>query len=268
MEKNVLHIWPRRSFMMIALPNPDGSFTCTLFWQFDGASSFSAIRSNDDVRTFFETEFPDAVPLMPTLLDDFHENPTGSMVTVRCRPWHVRDKVVLLGDAAHAVVPFYGQGMNAAFEDVVVLDECIKRFAPDWSRVFEQYEAQRKPNVDALADLAIDNFIEMRDKTASRAFHMRKKLERSLHRRLPGFFTPLYSMVSFSRIPYADALRRARRQDRTVLIVGSIVLMLLLTVVFRIWLGDRWVACASLAAVLVSGIVQWIGTRMNRRAES
>jgi kynurenine 3-monooxygenase len=122
MEKNALHIWPRKSFMMIALPNPDGSFTCTLFWQFEGPRSFATTQTDDDVRRFFEEEFPDAVPLMPTLLEDFRQNPTGSLVTIRCAPWSYRDKVCLLGDAAHAVVPFYGQGMNAAFEDCVVLD--------------------------------------------------------------------------------------------------------------------------------------------------
>ena len=129
MEKNALHIWPRRSFMMIALPNPDGSFTCTLFWEFEGPRSFATTKTDDDVRRFFDEEFPDAVPLMPTLLEDFRENPTGSLVTIRCAPWFYRDKVCLLGDAAHAVVPFYGQGMNAAFEDCIVLDECLERIS-------------------------------------------------------------------------------------------------------------------------------------------
>jgi kynurenine 3-monooxygenase len=128
MEKNALHIWPRKSFMMIALPNPDGSFTCTLFWEFEGPRSFATMKSHEDVRRFFEEEFPDAVPVMPTLLEDFCENPTGSLVTIRCAPWYYRDKVCLVGDAAHAVVPFYGQGMNAAFEDCVVLDVCLEEF--------------------------------------------------------------------------------------------------------------------------------------------
>src|SRR6266487_746043 len=128
-EKNALHIWPRKSFMMIALPNPDGSFTCTLFWEFEGRRSFTTTKTDDDVRRFFDEEFPDAVPLMPTLLEDFKNNPTGSLVTIRCAPWYYRDRVCLVGDAAHAVVPFYGQGMNAAFEDCVVLDECLEKFA-------------------------------------------------------------------------------------------------------------------------------------------
>ena len=168
MEKNALHIWPRKSFMMIALPNPDGSFTCTLFWEFEGPRSFATTKTDDDVCDFFGEEFPDAVPLMPTLLEDFRENPTGSLVTIRCAPWYYQDKVALVGDAAHAVVPFYGQGMNAAFEDCVVLDECLEEFPGNRERAFAEYFVRRKENADALADLAIGNFIEMRDKTASR----------------------------------------------------------------------------------------------------
>lgn len=227
MEKNALHIWPRHSFMMIALPNPDGSFTCTLFWQFDGPESFASIRGDDDVRRLFDREFPDAVPLMPTLLEDFKQNPTGSMVTVRCRPWRHGGKVALVGDAAHAVVPFYGQGMNAAFEDCIVLDECLRRHAPDWEKAFAAYEKARKPNTDALADLAIKNFHEMRDKTASRTFRLRKKVERTLHRFLPDWYTPLYTMVSFTRTPYAEAVERARRQDRTVLWAACTAVLLI-----------------------------------------
>src|SRR5947209_2175858 len=164
MAKHALHIWPRRSFMMIALPNPDGSFTCTLFWEFEGPRSFATTQTDDDVRRFFDEEFPDAVPLMRTLLQDFHENPTGSLVTVRCAPWFYQDKVALVGDAAHAVVPFYGQGMNAAFEDCVALDECLAETPNERSRAFGEYFNERKRNADALADLAVANFIEMRDK--------------------------------------------------------------------------------------------------------
>src|SRR4030095_10479505 len=153
MEKNALHIWPRKSFMMIALPNPDGSFTCTLFWEFDGPRSFANTKTDVEVRRFFDEEFPDAVPLMPELLSDFNENPPGSLVTIRCAPWHYRDKVALVGDAAHAVVPFYGQGMNAAFEDCVVLDECLAGSPNDRERAFTEYFARRKENADALADL-------------------------------------------------------------------------------------------------------------------
>ncbi len=226
MEKNALHIWPRKSFMMIALPNPDGSFTCTLFWEFEGPRSFATTKTDDDVRRFFGEEFPDAVPLMPTLLEDFKNNPTGSLVTIRCAPWYYGDKVCLLGDAAHAVVPFYGQGMNAAFEDCVVLDECLDKFPDNRERAFAEYFSRRKKNADALADLAIGNFIEMRDKTASRTFRAKKKLDHLLEATLPGMYLPLYTMVTFTRIPYAQAARRARLQDR-ILYSALIVLVLI-----------------------------------------
>jgi kynurenine 3-monooxygenase len=216
MEKEALHIWPRKSFMMIALPNPDGSFTCTLFWEFKGPRSFETTTRDDEIRRFFDAEFPDAVPLMPTLLEDYRENPTGSLVTIRCAPWSYKDKVALVGDAAHAVVPFYGQGMNAAFEDCVVLDECLAQFAGDRERAFAEYFSRRKENADALADLAVQNFIEMRDKTASRTFRAKKKLDHLLEGLLPGIYLPLYPMVTFTRIPYAAAARRARGQDRIV----------------------------------------------------
>jgi kynurenine 3-monooxygenase len=234
-EKNALHIWPRKSFMMIALPNPDGSFTCTLFWEFEGPRSFATTKTDDDVRRFFGEEFPDALPLMPMLLEDFKNNPTGSLVTIRCAPWYYRDRVCLLGDAAHAVVPFYGQGMNAAFEDCIVLDECLDKFANDRERAFAEYFERRKENADALADLAIGNFIEMRDKTASRTFRAKKKLDHLLEAALPGVYLPLYTMVTFTRVPYAQAARRARLQDRilysalvTLILIGILVLAVLL----------------------------------------
>lgn len=227
MKKNALHIWPRKSFMMIALPNPDGSFTCTLFWEFKGPRSFETTTTDDDVRRFFNEEFPDAVPLMPTLAEDFRENPTGSLVTIRCAPWFYKDKVALVGDAAHAVVPFYGQGMNAAFEDCVVLDECLAAFPQNRERAFAEYFSRRKENADALADLAVENFIEMRDKTASKAFRAKKKLDHLLEGLLPGIYLPLYSMVTFTRMPYAQAARRARRQDRIVYVglIASAVML-------------------------------------------
>ena len=236
MEKNALHIWPRKSFMMIALPNPDGSFTCTLFWEFDGPRSFAATRTDDEVRRFFDEEFPDAVPLMPALLTDFNENPTGSLVTIRCAPWHYLDKVALVGDAAHAVVPFYGQGMNAAFEDCVALDECLAEFSSDRQRAFAEYYRRRKANSDALADLALHNFIEMRDKTASRVFRAKKKLDHALEGALPGIYLPLYFMVSFTRIPYAEATRRAERQDRIVYgVLISVVFLVVFLLGVAIW---------------------------------
>ncbi len=227
MEKHALHIWPRKSFMMIALPNPDGSFTCTLFWEFAGPRSFATTKSDEEVRRFFGEEFADAVPLMPSLLEDYRENPTGSLVTIRCAPWHYQDKIALVGDAAHAVVPFYGQGMNAAFEDCVVLDECLAEFPTDRGRAFAEYSARRKENGDALARLAVENFIEMRDKTASPVFRAKKKLDHFLEGALPGAYLPLYTMISFTRIPYAAAERRAKRQD--LIVYASLVGLSLLT---------------------------------------
>jgi kynurenine 3-monooxygenase len=231
MEKEALHIWPRKSFMMIALPNPDGSFTCTLFWEFEGPRSFASTKTDDDVHRFFDGEFPDAVPLMPALLEDFKNNPTGSLVTIRCAPWFYKNKVTLVGDAAHAVVPFYGQGMNAAFEDCVVLDECLAEFPDNRERAFAEYFARRKENAEALADLAIDNFIEMRDKTASKTFRAKKKLDHALEAALPGIYLPLYTMVTFTRIPYAEAAQRARQQDSIIytgLTLVSIIIVALL----------------------------------------
>src|SRR5438128_4680551 len=236
MEKNALHIWPRKSFMMIALPNPDGSFTCTLFWEFEGPRSLATTKTDDDIRRFFEEEFPDAVPLMPNLLDDFRNNPTGSLVTIRCAPWVYKDRVALVGDAAHAVVPFYGQGMNAAFEDCVVLDECLEKFRDNRERAFSEYFLKRKEHADALADLAIGNFIEMRDKTASKTFRAKKKLDHLLEGLLRGIYLPLYTMVTFTRIPYAEAARRARLQDRIVfagIVALTLSILLLSILLFR-----------------------------------
>jgi kynurenine 3-monooxygenase len=237
MEKNALHIWPRKSFMMIALPNPDGSFTCTLFWEFEGARSFATTKTDADVRRFFDEEFPDAFPLMPTLLEDFRENPTGSLVTIRCAPWFYYDKVCLLGDAAHAVVPFYGQGMNAAFEDCVVLDECLEKFSDNRQRAFSEYFSRRKENTDALADLAIGNFIEMRDKTASKTFRAKKRLDHLLEAALPGTYLPLYTMVTFTRTPYALAAKRARAQDLLVYTSLTLIFAILIGVTF--WFVGR-----------------------------
>ncbi len=226
-EKHALHIWPRGSFMMIALPNADGSFTCTLFWPFEGPNSFAALQSERDVLAFFEAQFPDAVPLLPDLVRDFQHNPTSALVTVRCKPWHVDGRVVLLGDACHAVVPFLGQGMNAAFEDCSVLVQCLQEHPEDRTAAFAAYEARRKPHLDTLARLCVENFVEMRDRVGSRLFLLRKKLDVLLHALLPGWYLPLYTMVEFTRIPYADAVRRARRQERIVAAVGLALLGLL-----------------------------------------
>ena len=170
---------------------------------------------------------------MPTLLEDFKNNPNGSLVTIRCAPWYYRDRVCLLGDAAHAVVPFYGQGMNAAFEDCVILDECLEKFPNNREHAFAEYFSRRKENADALADLAIDNFIEMRDKTASRAFRAKKKLDHFLEAVLPGMYLPLYTMVTFTRVPYAQAARRARLQDRIVYGTFAVLILVLLFLFIR-----------------------------------
>jgi kynurenine 3-monooxygenase len=234
MEKHALHIWPRGSFMMIALPNQDGSFTCTLFWPLEGPNSFAALNSAGAVRAFFEQQFPDAVPLIPALTEDFLHNPTGGLVTIRCQPWHWGARVVLLGDACHAVVPFLGQGMNAAFEDCLVLADCLARRA-DRRDALAEYEALRKPHLDVLAELCIDNFLEMRDRVGSRLFVARKKFGLLLHRLFPRWYVPLYVMIEFTRIPYADAARRARRQDWIVRAIVAWLLIALVLVLVLLW---------------------------------
>jgi kynurenine 3-monooxygenase len=211
MDPNALHIWPRGNFMMIALPNLDGSFTCTLFWPFEGPNSFARLNAEAEVLAFFREQFPDAMPLIPQLAHEFLTNPTGAMVTVRCRPWSV-GRAVLVGDACHAVVPFLGQGMNAAFEDCTVLYRCLVEHGWRWEMAFARYEALRKEHADALADLCVANFVEMRDRVGSPWFILRKRLAVLLHALLPRWYLPLYTMIEFTRIPYADAVRRARAQ--------------------------------------------------------
>jgi kynurenine 3-monooxygenase len=219
MEPFALHIWPRGGAMMIALPNRDGSFTCTLFWPFEGEHSFERLQGAgpDAIRAFFGEHYPDGVPLMPTLAHDFAKNPTSSLVTVRCSPWQVGGKVCLVGDAAHAIVPFYGQGMNAAFEDCLVLARCLDAHAGDQRAALEEYQDVRKPNADAIADMAVENFVEMRDLAGRDDFQYRKKIEQAIHRGLAPKFgervTPQYNLVSFSTVPYALAQRRGREMD-------------------------------------------------------
>ena len=201
MEKHALHIWPRGSYMLIALPNEDGSFTCTLFLPFHGPVSFESLDSPERVKAFFEQQFPDVVPLIPDLVHDFFHHPTGTMVTVKSAPWHVDGKVALLGDAAHAIVPFFGQGMNCGFEDCVALDDCLGRHAR-WADAFEEFFRLRKTNADAIADMAVENFVEMRDKTADARFLLEKAVEKVLLNAFPGEFLSRYTLVSFSRVPY------------------------------------------------------------------
>jgi len=212
-EKNALHIWPRHNYMMIALPNIDGSFTCTLFFPFEGDPSFASIRTEAEVRGFFEKQFPDAVPLMPTLVEDFMNNPVSSLITTRIFPWRYKAQSCLIGDAAHAIVPFYGQGMNAGFEDCSVLEGLMEAHGEDWDTILSRFEQQRKPNGDAVAELALNNFIEMRDKVADPVFLERKKIEKELGRRFAGRFNSVYEMVSFSHTPYAYALHCTKAQD-------------------------------------------------------
>ncbi|HEY0702376.1 MAG TPA: NAD(P)/FAD-dependent oxidoreductase [Candidatus Acidoferrales bacterium] len=214
LDPNALHIWPRGSYMLIALPNPDGTFGCILFLPFEGENSFAKIDTGESVREFFTSHFCDAVPLIPHLTEQFFANPTGSMVTVKCQPWHRNGKVLILGDAAHAIVPFFGQGMNCAFEDCTVFLELLDRHGPDWPLIFQEFEAARKINTDAIADLANDNFVEMRDRVGDPRFLLRKRVELLLEARFPRVFVPKYSMVTFHRIPYSVALSRGEIQDR------------------------------------------------------
>ena len=219
MDKNCLHIWPRGKFMMIALPNIDGSFTCTLFFPFEGEESFSTLTSKESVTKFFEKTFPDALPHMPALLEDFFHNPSASLVTVRSYPWSFEDKMLLLGDAAHAIVPFYGQGMICGFEDCTVLNEIMDKYLTNlhgeaaWKKVFEETQKSRKPNSDAIAELAVANFVEMRDLVAHPDFILQKKIEAHFSSKHPDKWLPLYSMVTFSDLPYSYALERGRKQD-------------------------------------------------------
>ncbi|MBC5774442.1 FAD-dependent monooxygenase [Pontibacter sp. KCTC 32443] len=220
LEKNALHIWPRGNYMMIALPNIDGSFTCTLFFPYEGERSFAAIKNDTDLLNFFLEVFPDAVALMPDLAQEYFCNPTGSLVTIKCFPWSYEDKVLLIGDACHAVVPFYGQGMNAGFEDITVLDKMLDSFDGNWEKLFKEFERKRKPDADAIADLAVMNFIEMRDAVADARFLLRKKVESKISEQYPDKWLPLYGMVTFSDLPYSYALETGRQQDK---IMGKIM---------------------------------------------
>ena len=212
MDKHALHIWPRGQYMLIALPNPDGSFTCTLFFPFDGQPSFSSLQTADQVEAFFTEQFPDALPLISRLREEYFENPTSSMVSVRCAPW-AHDTACLLGDASHAIVPFYGQGMNAGFEDCRILNQMIDQYN-DWAALFKDFGEQRKPDADAISELALNNFIEMRDRVNDPQFVLQKKIEARLHEQYPDLWLPLYSMVTFSHIPYSQALEMGKKQQQ------------------------------------------------------
>ena len=214
MEKNALHIWPRGNYMLIALPNIDGSFTCTLFFPFDGEPSFKSLDTKEKVETFFKKTFADAFNLMPALANDFFTNPTSSLVTVKCFPWVREDKFALIGDAAHAIVPFFGQGMNCGFEDCRVLNNLIDKHNDNWHLILDEYQNLRKPDADAIAELALNNFVEMRDKVADPKFLLQKKIEASFSKKYPGKWTPAYAQVTFSpQIRYSDALKNSIKQE-------------------------------------------------------
>ncbi|MBD78907.1 MAG: kynurenine 3-monooxygenase [Crocinitomicaceae bacterium] len=214
LDKNALHIWPRGQFMLIALANLDGSFTVTLFFPFEGETSFESLDSDEKIMTFFKETFPDAVPLMPTLIKDYHENPTSSLCIIRCEPWTWQNKVMLMGDAAHAIVPFYGQGMNAGFEDCSEWWRLAEKHDNNWSAVFNEFAEIRKPNGDAIAELALTNYIEMRDLVGDEMFLLRKKIENRIYDKYPDKWVPLYSMVTFTHTPYADALDIGKKQRK------------------------------------------------------
>ena len=214
LETQALHIWPRGNHMLIALPNIDGTFACILFLPFEGADSFAGLATPAHVKQFFESRFPDVVPLMPQLADNYFANSTGTMVTIKSSPWHIEGRALLLGDAVHAIVPFFGQGINCGFEDCTCLIELLDRHGADWPRVFGEFEHDRKVNTDAIADMAIENFTEMRDRVADARFLFRKKVELALEAKYPELFVPKYAMVTFHRIPYSVALARGVVQDR------------------------------------------------------
>jgi kynurenine 3-monooxygenase len=206
LDKNSFHIWPRGEYMLIALPNLDGSFTCTLFMPFEGENSFDLLKERKEVEAFFEKNFPDSIDVIPKLAEDFFNNPTSTLVTMKCYPWTYEDKVALIGDSCHAIVPFYGQGMNAGFEDISVLYEMIEKYGDDWELIFSEYQNSRKPNADAIAELSYRNFMEMSSKTADEKFLLQKKIEKWFSDKHPDKWIPLYSRVTFSDRPYTEAL--------------------------------------------------------------
>ncbi len=224
LEGDAIHLWPRGDYMLIGFPNLDRSFTLSLHLPFEGDPSFASIRTPGDLRSLFERSFPDALPLLPSLTGEYFGRPEASMVTIRCSPWTYRGKVALVGDAAHTMVPSYGQGANSGFEDCSVLADCVAAAGDDWKRAFETYEALRKPNADAIADLALEHFQELRDLVGDPRFQQRKRIERRIHELFPDRYTPLYSLISFTSTPYVEALRRDRAQrtlvDRMMAIPG------------------------------------------------
>jgi kynurenine 3-monooxygenase len=213
MDKNALHIWPRGGYMLIALPNPDGSFTCTLFMPYEGKHSFAALDSDERIDAFFKEIFPDFYEMIPNLIENYHSHPLSDLVIIRCFPW-VRNRTCIMGDASHAIVPFYGQGMNSGFEDCSVMNELIDRFEHDWDEILPRFEVLRKPDADAIAELAMRNYVEMRDLVGDPQFLLQKKIEAKIHEKHPDKWTPLYTQVTFSHTRYSEALAEGKRQDR------------------------------------------------------
>ena len=218
-SKAYLHIWPRGEYMLIALPNLDGSFTVTLFLSYnEGEYNFENLKTEATIEAFFKSQFPDALALIPNILEEFTNNPTGPLGTIKCSPWHYKNKNVLLGDSAHAIVPFYGQGMNASFEDVTVFNAILEQHEGDWETIFKTYEKTRKADTDAIADLAIDNYYEMRDHVANPIFKEKRILEMALEKAFPKNYFSKYSMVTFKEdIPYSQAMKKGRAQDKAIL---------------------------------------------------
>jgi len=214
LDKNSLHIWPRGDFMLIAMPNLDGSFTCTLFMPFEGENSFDSLTNRADLISFFTEHFPSTKEVIPNLVEDFYKNPTSYLVTMQCYPWTFNDKVALIGDACHAIVPFYGHGMNAGFEDISILFEMINKHGDNWQTIFKEYQESRKPNADAIAELSYRNFIEMSTKTANSNFLLQKEIEGWFSNKHPEKWIPLYSRVTFSHQPYSEALAIGDKQNR------------------------------------------------------
>ncbi|TAH43600.1 MAG: FAD-dependent monooxygenase [Dokdonella sp.] len=212
MEANALHIWPRGNYMCIALPNAHGSFTVTLFLPNEGEPSIASISDARQARAFFERDFADASALIPKLEEDFIGNPTGMLGTLYLDRWHIDGRALLVGDAAHAIVPFHGQGMNAGFEDAVELAELLEATPSDYTNVFAEFERRRKPNTDAIATMALENYIEMRDRVDDADYLLMRELDRTLAARHPGAWVPRYAMVTFSRIPYREAFERGAAQ--------------------------------------------------------
>ena len=205
-DKNSLHIWPRGNFMLMALANLDGSFTCTLFMPFEGENSFEQLIDEATLVAFFANFFPDTAAVIPDLVNDFFKNPTSYLAIMKCYPWTYEDKVALIGDASHAIVPFYGHGMNSGFEDITVLSEMMAKYGDEWKTIFSEYQKSRKPNADAIAELSLRNFIEMSTKTADVNFLLQKKIEKWFSDKHPDKWIPLYSRVTFSLQPYSEAL--------------------------------------------------------------